>query len=456
MLLSSGEAAIACLVPRFRCLSRSQGRPTSASGPAEPTESNAGADAGASRPKFPWLADLNHRQLEAVTQCSGPLLVVAGAGSGKTRTLAYRVAYLIATGTDPSKILLLTFTRRAAEEMLRRAYEIMGRGGSSDGHVWGGTFHATANRLLRIYGRAIGLDPEFTVMDRSDAEDMLDLIRHELGLDSRDRRFPRKQTCMDIYSRCVNACEQLGDVVKRHFPWCTDCADDLKLLFRRCVERKQEHNVLDYDDLLLYWAHLVSDEAISREMGYRFDQILVDEYQDTNRIQSQILRGMRRYNKNIMAVGDDAQSIYSFRAATVHNILDFPKHFPGARVLTLEQNYRSVIPILEATNLVIAQAKERYAKNLWSTRKGGSRPKLVTCEDEGDQDEFVVRRVLEHYEEGIPLRRQAVLFRAAHLSDSLEVELARRNIGYHKVDLPKKHHTQAARRSAFDLCASFG
>ncbi|TLN00564.1 ATP-dependent helicase, partial [bacterium] len=268
---------------------------------------------GTTLPTFPWLADLNARQLEAVTHGDGPVLVVAGAGSGKTRTLAYRVAYLIATGTDPSRILLLTFTRRAAEEMLRRASEIIGRSASANGRVWGGTFHATANRLLRIYGPAAGLEGDFTVMDRSDAEDMLDMIRHDLGLDSRDRRFPRKQTCMDMYSRCVNTSEQLGDVVKRHFPWCTDCADDLKLLFRRYVERKQEHNVLDYDDLLLYWAHLVSDDAISREMGSRFDQILVDEYQDTNRIQSEILKGMRRYNQNIMAVGDDAPSMYSFR-----------------------------------------------------------------------------------------------------------------------------------------------
>jgi len=357
---------------------------------------------------------------------------VAGAGSGKTRTLAYRVAYLIATGTDPSRILLLTFTRRAAEEMLRRASEIIGRSASPNGRVWGGTFHATANRLLRIYGPAAGLEREFTVMDRSDAEDMLDMTRHELGLDSRERRFPRKQTCMDIYSRCVNASEQLVDVLKRHFPWCADCAGDLKLLFRRYVERKQEHNVLDYDDLLLYWAHLVSDDAISREMGSRFDHILVDEYQDTNRVQSEILRGMRRHNQNIMAVGDDAQSIYGFRAATVRNMLDFPKHFPGATVLTLDQNYRSVAPILEATNRVIAQARERYAKDLWSTRKGGARPKLVTSRDERNQDDYVVQRVLEHYEEGIPLRRQAVLFRAAHLSDSLEVELTRRNIPYHK------------------------
>lgn len=381
---------------------------------------------------FPWLAELNSEQRRAVTYGNGSLLLVAGAGTGKTRTLAHRVAYLIATGTDPSHILLLTFTRRAAEEMLRRASNVIGKSTSLTGRVWGGTFHAAANRLLRIYAKAVGLDQEFTVMDRSDAEDMVNVIRHDLGLDSRDRRFPRKQTCMAIYSRCVNGSEELRDVLKRDFPWCVDWESDLKLLFRRYVERKQKHNVLDYDDLLLYWAHLLSDDRIAREMGQRFDHVLVDEYQDTNRVQSKILQGMRKYNDNIMVVGDDAQSIYSFRAATVRNMMDFPKDFQGTTVMTLEQNYRSVMPILEATNRMIAQAEERYTKDLWSARSDGARPKLVTCKDERHQDDYVIERVLEHYEEGIPLKQQAVLFRAAHLSDSLEVELTRRNIPYHK------------------------
>ena len=380
-----------------------------------------------------WLDDLNPAQRKAVTHGEGPILVVAGAGSGKTRTLAYRVAWLVAQGVEPGRILLLTFTRRAAEEMLKRAAAIVERGaGQLTGRVWGGTFHATANRLLRIYARAANLDPDFTVMDQPDAEDMLNVIRHDMGLHTRDKRFPRKRTCLSIYSRCVNGSDSLQDVLVRHFPWCTEWEAELKTLFQRYVERKQARHVMDYDDLLLYWAQLVSDERMAEEIGSRFDHVLVDEYQDTNRVQADILRGLRRGNRNIMVVGDDAQSIYSFRAATVRNMLDFPKHFSGTTVVTLEQNYRSVNQILDATNSVIAQATERYTKDLWGARGSGERPKLVTCKDEAQQDEYVVDRVLEHYEQGVPLRKQAVLFRAAHLSGSLEVELTRRNIPYHK------------------------
>ena len=380
-----------------------------------------------------WLDDLNPEQRKAVTHGDGPLLVVAGAGSGKTRTLAYRVAWLVAQGVEPGRILLLTFTRRASEEMLKRASAIMERGaGQLTSRVWGGTFHATANRLLRIYAKAGNLDPDFTVMDQPDAEDMLNVIRHDMGLHTREKRFPRKRTCLSIYSRCVNGSDALQDVLVRHFPWCTEWEAELKTLFQRYVDRKQTRNVMDYDDLLLYWAQLVSEPKMAEEIGRRFEHVLVDEYQDTNRVQADILRGLRHTNKNIMVVGDDAQSIYSFRAATVRNMFDFPKQFPGATVVTLEQNYRSVTPILDATNSVIAQASERYTKDLWGVRGEGERPKLVTCKDEAQQDEYVIDRVIEHYEEGVPLRQQAVLFRASHLSGSLEVELTRRNIPYHK------------------------
>ena len=396
-------------------------------------DSNTKQDSGpAGGGQYPWLEDLNPQQLKAVTHGDGPLLVVAGAGSGKTRTLAYRVAYLIATGTDPSRILLLTFTRRASEEMLKRAAGVIERGGGTTGHVWGGTFHAMANRLLRIYAQAASLNNEFTVMDQGDAEDMVNVIRHEMGLSSREKRFPKKTTCLAIYSRCVNGSESLRDVLDRHFPWCAEWTAELKTLFQKYVLRKQERNVLDYDDLLLYWARLVADEELARQMGGRFDHILVDEYQDTNRVQADILKGMRTTSPNITVVGDDAQSIYSFRSATVRNMLDFPKQFPNATVVTLEQNYRSVMPILVTTNRVISQATERHTKDLWSTRKEGERPKLVTCKDEAQQDKYVIDRVLEHYEQGILLRKQAVLFRAAHLSSSLELELTRRNIPYHK------------------------
>jgi DNA helicase-2/ATP-dependent DNA helicase PcrA len=378
-----------------------------------------------------WLNALNPAQVEAVTHKDGPLLVVAGAGTGKTRTLAYRVAHLVSRGTSPGRILLLTFTRRAAEEMLKRAALAVSDEMIST-RVWGGTFHAMANRLLRLYGKSAGLPSDFTIMDRADSEDFLNVVRNDLGLARTGKRFPRKGTCMDIYSRRINGDDELGAVLKRYFPWCDIWHDELKALFRQYVERKQQRSVLDYDDLLLYWYHMLQVDSLAVLMSNRFDHILVDEYQDTNRIQARILQGMRRTNTNITVVGDDAQSIYSFRSATVKNMMDFPSQFPGARIVTLEQNYRSVQPVLETTNRIICQARERYSKELWSDRKEGQRPQIITCFDENNQDEEVIRRVLDHYEQGIQLRKQAVLFRAASNSASLELALTRRNIPFRK------------------------
>ncbi len=379
-----------------------------------------------------WLEELNPEQRRAVTHGDGPLLIVAGAGSGKTRTLAYRVAHLIAGGVPPGRILLLTFTRRAAEEMLKRAARTVAAGPEVSGRVWGGTFHAVANRLLRVYAQSIGLSPEFTIIDRSDAEDFLDVVRNDLAFSSRESRFPRKSTCLDIYSRRVSGDEDLETILRRDFPWCLIWRDELTRLFGEYVERKQRQGVLDYDDLLLYLYHMLDDTALAESVGGRFDHVLVDEYQDTNRIQAGILRGMRRQNDNLTVVGDDAQSIYSFRSATVRNMLDFPEQFPGTTLVTLEQNYRSTPPILETTNRVISQARERYSKDLWSQRTGGQRPQLVTCVDDSHQDDVVIRQVLEHYEQGIPLHEQAVLFRASAHSASLELALTRRNIPFHK------------------------
>ena len=362
----------------------------------------------------------------------GPLLVIAGAGSGKTKTLAHRVATLIARGTAPERILLLTFTRRAAEEMLKRAATAIGTQGQSVQRVWGGTFHAFANRILRIYAESVGLAREFSVIDRTDAEDFLNVVRNDLGLARKGRRFPRKATCMDIYSRRVNSTDDLRNILTRHYPWCIEWETDLSALFRAYVERKQEQSVLDYDDLLLYLYYLLEEPRFAAAIGGRFDHILVDEYQDTNRIQAGILRRLRTDNSNIMVVGDDAQSIYSFRSATVRNILDFPSEYPGTTTVTLEQNYRSLQPILETTNRVIAQAHERYSKDLWATRGPGQLPEFITCLDETHEDKEVIRRVLEHYEQGISLRQQAVLFRAASHSSSLELALTRKNIPFHK------------------------
>lgn len=382
--------------------------------------------------RLPWLDDLNPEQRAAVTHEGGPLLVVAGAGTGKTRTLAYRVAYLVATGVDPSRILLLTFTRRAAQEMVARAAAVLARSGLSVGTVWGGTFHSVGHRILRIYGAVAGLSEDFTVLDRGDAEDLMALLVQELELRDADRRFPRKSTCLDIYSRCVNAGDALEDVLVRQFPWCAEWEGELRSLFRHYEERKQGRRVLDLDDLLLYWAELVTDSSVADKIADRFEHILVDEYQDTNRVQARILRGMRRTRPGLTVVGDDAQSIYSFRAAEVRNMLDFPGEFAGTTVLPLERNYRSVQPILATTNLLIAQATQRYTKDLWSARGDGARPVLLTCADEADQDRQVIERVLQHHARGVPLHAQAVLFRAAHLSATLELELGRRGIPFRK------------------------
>jgi len=379
-----------------------------------------------------WLADLNPQQRQAVVHGEGPLLVVAGAGSGKTKTLAYRVAYLISQGVNPANILLMTFTRRAAEEMLSRAAAVSAHSAHMTGRVWGGTFHAIANRLLRTYSKQAGLPNNFTVMDQSDAEDLLNVIRHELNIGKNDKRFPRKNTCLAIYSRCVNGGEQLEKVLVKHYTWCLEYQEELKSLFSNYVIRKQKQGVMDYDDLLLYWLQLMSTDELAREIGGRFEHVLVDEYQDTNLVQADILRALRKFNQNIMAVGDDAQSIYGFRAANVRNILDFPQQFLGATVVTLEQNYRSVCPILETTNRLISQAHDRFTKDLWSARTEGQRPMLVTCRDEAAQDKFVVDRIIENMEKGIPLHQQAVLFRSGHLSDSLEIALTTRNLPYHK------------------------
>jgi len=369
-----------------------------------------------------------------------PLLVIAGAGSGKTNTLAHRVAHLILEGADPRRILLLTFSRRAAQEMTRRtqriverARRLVGQAGGSGDLQWAGTFHGIANRLLRLHAGSLFLDPSFTVLDRSDAADLMNLQRGELGLARRTSRFPKKATCLAIYSHAANSRSSLEETLARAFPWCETWAEDLKCLFRAYVDVKQQQNVLDYDDLLLYWAAMMSEPALAERVAERFDHVLVDEYQDTNALQAAILLGLKPDGRGLTVVGDDAQSIYAFRAATVRNILDFPAHFdPPATVVTLEQNYRSTQPILDACNAVIELARERHAKRLFTTRASCQRPHLVTVEDENEQVQYVVERILEHREAGVDLKRQAVLIRAAHHSDLLEVELARRDIPFVK------------------------
>ena len=404
-----------------------------------PPPSDSGTDTAA------WLAKLNDAQREAVEYGAdspnappGALLVIAGAGSGKTNTLAHRVANLVVKGADPRRILLLTFSRRAALEMTRRVTRIAGaalgtRAALAQGLTWSGTFHSVGARLLREYADLIGLAPAFTINDREDSADLMNLVRHELGLSAKERRFPAKGTCFAIYSRVVNTGASLADVLDSAFPWCREWEADLRMLFAAYVEAKQKQSVLDYDDLLLYWSHMAAEPAIAADLSARFDHVLVDEYQDTNRLQASILLALKPDGRGLTVVGDDAQSIYSFRGATVRNILDFPAHFdPPARQVTLERNYRSTGPILAASNAVIELASERYTKNLWTDKASAQRPRLVTVADEADQARYIVEQVLEAREQGMKLKSQAVLFRAAHHSAALEIELTRRNIPFVK------------------------
>ena len=394
-------------------------------------------------PDLSFLDKLNPQQRAAVVfgvgePQAGPLLVIAGAGSGKTNTLAHRVAALIAHGADPRAILLLTFSRRAAVEMTRRVERIVaamarGRAAPVGSLLWAGTFHAVGARLLREFAPRIGLAPEFTIHDREDSADLMNVVRHELGLSAADQRFPLKGTCLAIYSRVVNTEQPLAAVLAESFPWCAHWEAELKRLFAAYVEAKQRHHVVDYDDLLAGWAAMMESPAIAAELGARFTHVLVDEYQDTNRLQASILRALKPDGRGLTVVGDDAQAIYSFRGASVRNILDFPGQYaPRAAVLTLEQNYRSTQPILDAANAVIGLAAERFTKNLFSARAAGLRPLLVTVADEAAQARYVVEQVLARREEGLPLRSQAVLFRASAHSVSVELELARRNVPFVK------------------------
>ena len=386
-----------------------------------------------------YLAKLNAEQRRAVEhRADQPLLIVAGAGTGKTNTLAHRVAHLIVQGAAPGRIMLLTFSRRAAAEMTRRVERISSnalpqhRRAAAD-ITWSGTFHAIGARLLREYANQIGVDVAFTIHDRADSADLMSLVRHDLGFSKTEKRFPTKHTCLAIYSRIVNAESSLLHVLEENFPWCAEWESELKRLFGCYVEAKQNQNVLDYDDLLLYWAQMMQEPSIASDINSRFDYVFVDEYQDTNRLQASMLLALKPDGMGLTVVGDDAQSIYSFRAATVRNILDFPNQFKRpACIITLSRNYRSTQPVLAAANAVIDLAAERHKKDLRSERPSTERPQLALVRDELDQARYVAEHVLQYREAAIPLKQQAVLFRASHHSAQLEIELARRNIPFVK------------------------
>ena len=381
--------------------------------------------------RSPVHAGLNAEQRAAVAHGDGPLLIVAGAGTGKTRTLVHRVAALIERGVPAERILLLTFSRRAAEEMLTRVERLTGQ---RSHRVQGGTFHATAHQTLRQFGQHAGIGEGFTILDQGDSEDLMQLARAALGFGARERRFPKKETLQALYSRHINTDRTVEDLLRDGFPQYVDDLADIGRVFAAYVERKVARNLVDYDDLLLFWAAMLEAEPLGEMIRSRYDHVLVDEYQDTNVLQSRILRGLCITHRNVTVVGDDAQSIYAFRGATVRNILDFPQQFPGTTIVTLDRNYRSTQPILQTANAVLAQASEGYRKQLRSIDdRPGELPWLVPTRDEQAQTLFTCDRLLQLAEtEGLRLDQIAVLVRAGYMSADLEIELAARRIPFEK------------------------
>lgn len=299
---------------------------------------------------------LNPAQYDAVSSVDGPHLIIAGAGTGKTRTITYRVAYLVELGVKPESILLLTFTRRAAQEMLRRATILLD---SRCEKVAGGTFHSFANIILRQYAPLIKFEPSFTILDQGDAEDVVNLLRTQMKFDARERRFPRKQTLFDMFSKAVNTVKNIKEILKEDYPHYEECLGDILRLQMAYEEYKARHNLMDYDDLLVYLRKLLRDnDRVRAALADRYKYVMVDEYQDTNKIQAEIVRLLAGKQKNVMVVGDDSQSIYSFRGATIRNILDFPEEFPGCKIIKLEENYRSTQPILNLTNEILRRARD--------------------------------------------------------------------------------------------------
>jgi len=380
--------------------------------------------------KINYHRELNPAQLKAVESIHGPHLVIAGAGSGKTRVLVHRVAYLVGQGIAPEQILLLTFTRRSAEEMLRRASILLDE---RCRNVSGGTFHSFANMILRKYAKLLEINNNFTILDQSDAEDVVNLIRTQLNFHKSEKRFPRKHAILEVISKSVNKSEEISGVLFDEYPQFIEFAEEIKKIRDEYNKYKRQKSLLDYDDLLVFLKNLLTKhETVRAALSAKYKYIMVDEYQDTNKLQAHIACLLAADHANIMVVGDDAQSIYSFRGANFKNIMDFPKIFKGTKVITLEENYRSTQPILNLTNAVIAQAKEKFQKNLYTKKQGGEAPVFIDCADENSQSTFVAEKILELREEGIALKDVAVLFRSGWHSNDLEVELASRKIPFAK------------------------
>jgi len=377
------------------------------------------------------LEKLNPSQREAVETIEGPVLVIAGAGSGKTRTLTTRLAYLVSLGIPAERILLLTFTRKAAQEMISRAEALIGR---ACGKVQGGTFHSLCHYMLRQYGYLLGFSPNFTVIDRGDSEDLLNLLKNSLGFTNVKKHFPKKETLANILSKVKNQGKTLEEIISTEYPNFVDFILNIERLFKEYELYKKEHQLMDYDDLLINWLTILKEfPQVREEFGRRFNFIMVDEYQDTNLIQGEMVVYMSSSHRNVMAVGDDSQCIYGFRGANYRNIFDFPKHFPEARIVKLEQNYRSTQPILDLANAVIEHAKVKYTKVLFTEKKQGPKPVLFRAKDDHAGSEFVADEILRlTNEDGIPLSQIAVLMRSAFHSYDLEVELTKRGIPFVK------------------------
>ena len=381
--------------------------------------------------KIKYEQDLNPDQLEVVRTIDIPVLVIAGAGTGKTKTLIYRVAYLVELGCNPQSILLLTFTRKAANEMLKRAGALLKSTSAED--VAGGTFHSFANMTLRHYAKVLGYGEQFTILDDSDAADVVNLLRTRLSPEKKSQRFPKKETLVDIYSKSENTLTKIDEIVFKEYPRFIEQIDDILKLKKQFDDYKRRYNLMDYDDLLKNLRELLAqNESVRRAITNKYAYVMVDEFQDTNKVQGEIVRYLGMDKDNVMVVGDDAQSIYSFRGANFRNIFDFPSYFPNCRIIKLTENYRSSQGILNFTNKVIDAAKEKYEKELYSRKKAGDRPAIVGTENENVQSKFVVQRILELREAGITLNDIAVLFRSSYLSFDLEIELTRANIPYVK------------------------
>lgn len=377
-----------------------------------------------------YREELNTSQFEAAAAVNGCYLIIAGAGTGKTRTLVYRVARLIELGHDPSSILLLTFTRKAANEMMKRASMLLDDRCSK---IRGGTFHSFANLTLRKYARAIGLDSSFTILDQGDSADVINLIRSQDGFITKEKRFPNKQTLNKVFSLSVNTGKKVEEIIENDYPHFIPLLDKILQIQKIFTEYKRRNNLLDYDDLLVYLREFLNKggpavKALLSEIKF----VMVDEYQDTNHLQSEIVKGLSQYSKNVMVVGDDSQAIYSFRGADFHNIMQFPKLFDDVKIIKLEENYRSHQSILDFANRINEAAVEKYKKDLYSRRGSGQLPNIVAASTENLQSKFIVEKILDLREEGVPLKDIAVLFRSSFFSFDLELELAKANIPFQK------------------------